>query len=173
MYHLFSPKRCAPHTPGHHGPKTAGEGGFPQPGEAAPERGLSPEPVEDTRRLGYCLEPARSRRQDAVPGSHPGASSIVSQSAAASAPRRPSERFGRRAIRGGSEAMKSLTLALIRFYQICLSPVMASSCRYYPSCSRYAYEAVDKWGAWHGAMMVLRRLLRCRPLGGHGYDPVP
>jgi putative membrane protein insertion efficiency factor len=69
--------------------------------------------------------------------------------------------------------MKFATLALIRFYQACLSPMLPSSCRYYPSCSGYAYAAVEKWGLWQGAGMAFRRLLRCRPFGGHGYDPVP
>jgi putative membrane protein insertion efficiency factor len=69
--------------------------------------------------------------------------------------------------------MKSAVLALIRFYQACLSPVLPSSCRYYPSCSSYAYEAVEKWGEWQGVRLALARLLRCRPWGGFGYDPVP
>ncbi|HZO99078.1 MAG TPA: membrane protein insertion efficiency factor YidD [Terriglobia bacterium] len=69
--------------------------------------------------------------------------------------------------------MKTVVLTLIRFYQGCLSPTLPSACRFYPSCSSYAYEAVEKWGAWHGCRMALGRLLRCRPWGGHGYDPVP
>jgi putative membrane protein insertion efficiency factor len=69
--------------------------------------------------------------------------------------------------------MKSLALGLIRFYQGGLSPVLPSSCRYYPSCSAFAYEAVDKWGLRRGVPMALRRLLHCHPWGGHGYDPVP
>lgn len=69
--------------------------------------------------------------------------------------------------------MKFLALSLIRFYQLCISPTLPSACRFYPSCSAYAYEAVEKWGAWRGTGLALRRLLRCRPLGRHGYDPVP
>jgi putative membrane protein insertion efficiency factor len=69
--------------------------------------------------------------------------------------------------------MRFAAQVLIRFYQMCLSPMLPSSCRYYPSCSAYAYEAVEKWGPWRGAGLALRRLLRCRPWGGHGYDPVP
>ena len=69
--------------------------------------------------------------------------------------------------------MRLVALALIRFYQACLSPTLPSSCRYYPSCSAYAYEAVQKWGARRGVMMALGRVLRCRPFAGHGYDPVP
>jgi putative membrane protein insertion efficiency factor len=69
--------------------------------------------------------------------------------------------------------MKWLALALIRFYQACLSPQLPSSCRYFPSCSTYAGEAIERWGVWRGARMALGRFLRCRPLGGRGYDPVP
>ncbi|HET7215947.1 MAG TPA: membrane protein insertion efficiency factor YidD [Terriglobia bacterium] len=69
--------------------------------------------------------------------------------------------------------MRFLLLGTIRFYQVCFSPVMPSSCRYYPSCSAYAYEAVAKWGAREGTRLAVRRLLNCRPWGGHGYDPVP
>jgi len=69
--------------------------------------------------------------------------------------------------------MKFTALALIRLYQTCISPVLSSSCRFCPSCSAYAHEAVEKWGTWRGVWIAFRRLLRCRPLGGHGYDPVP
>ncbi len=68
--------------------------------------------------------------------------------------------------------MKSLALGLIRFYQGCVSPTLPAACRYHPSCSAYAYEAVEKWGVWHGGRIALRRLWRCRPWGGYGYDPV-
>jgi len=69
--------------------------------------------------------------------------------------------------------MKSLALGLIRFYQASLSPVLPSSCRYYPSCSAFALEAVEKWGLRQGVRMAFRRLLRCHPWSGHGCDPVP
>lgn len=69
--------------------------------------------------------------------------------------------------------MKFLALSLIRFYQATISQALPSTCRFYPTCSAFACEAVEKWGAWQGAGMALRRVLRCRPFGGHGYDPVP
>jgi putative membrane protein insertion efficiency factor len=69
--------------------------------------------------------------------------------------------------------MKFAALVFIRSYQAYLAPVLLSTCRFNPSCSAYAHEAVGKWGAWRGAGLALRRLLRCRPFGGHGYDPVP
>ena len=69
--------------------------------------------------------------------------------------------------------MKFITLALIRFYQVCLSPAFPSACRFYPTCSAYAYEAVERWGAWRGVGLALGRLMRCRPYGRHGIDLVP
>ena len=62
---------------------------------------------------------------------------------------------------------------IIRIYQLCLSPFCAGSCRYLPTCSEYAREAIAVHGALRGGWLGLRRLLRCHPWGGHGYDPVP
>ena len=69
--------------------------------------------------------------------------------------------------------MKRLGLALIRGYQRLLSPILGSRCRYYPTCSDYAYEAVDLHGLFKGSLLAARRLGRCNPVGGEGYDPVP
>jgi uncharacterized protein len=69
--------------------------------------------------------------------------------------------------------MKLLLLAFIRFYQASVSPLLPSSCRFYPTCSSFAYEAVEKWGAWRGTGMAFVRILRCHPFGAFGYDPVP
>jgi len=68
--------------------------------------------------------------------------------------------------------VKFFALCLIRFYQVCFSPLLPSCCRYYPSCSVYASQAVERWGARRGAWMALRRVLRCRPFGDYGYDPI-
>ena len=67
----------------------------------------------------------------------------------------------------------SLALALIRFYQLVFSPHLPRSCRYAPSCSAYAYEAICKHGPFRGVFMAVRRLLRCHPFNPGGYDPVP
>lgn len=64
-------------------------------------------------------------------------------------------------------------LMFLRAYQAFLSPHMAASCKYYPSCSHYAYEAVERFGARRGAWLAARRLLRCRPFVRGGFDPVP
>ncbi len=60
---------------------------------------------------------------------------------------------------------------LVRFYQYVLSPHIPSSCRYTPSCSEYAVEALEKYGALKGTVLVIHRLLRCAPWGRGGYDP--
>jgi putative membrane protein insertion efficiency factor len=67
---------------------------------------------------------------------------------------------------------RSALLALLRAYQA-LRSGHPSPCRFYPSCSAYAAEAVAEHGAWRGSLLAVRRVARCRPLGGHGVDPVP
>jgi len=62
---------------------------------------------------------------------------------------------------------------LIRFYQIVLSPILPSSCRYTPSCSHYSLEALKKHGLLKGSWLAIKRILSCNPWGGKGYDPVP
>ena len=64
-------------------------------------------------------------------------------------------------------------LAALRLYKTLLSPLFAGSCRYLPSCSDYMAEAVERHGAAAGTALGLRRLSRCHPLGGSGFDPVP
>ena len=63
--------------------------------------------------------------------------------------------------------------ALIRGYQLVISPLLPPSCRYLPTCSDYTLEAVVRHGPVTGAWLALRRILRCHPFGGSGYDPVP
>ena len=62
---------------------------------------------------------------------------------------------------------------LIKFYQKCISPYLPSSCRYTPTCSQYALEAFRKYGPLKGFWLDFKRILRCHPWGGSGYDPVP
>ena len=69
--------------------------------------------------------------------------------------------------------MRTLLLALIRVYQYTLRPLLGSNCRFAPSCSDYAREALEKHGAIKGAYFALRRILRCHPYHSGGYDPVP
>ncbi|MDR0316486.1 MAG: membrane protein insertion efficiency factor YidD [Treponema sp.] len=69
--------------------------------------------------------------------------------------------------------MKKIALVLIRFYQKAVSPHFPPSCRYYPTCSAYAFESVEKHGFARGGLLALRRILRCHPFHSGGYDPVP
>jgi len=69
--------------------------------------------------------------------------------------------------------MKFAVLSVIWLYQTTLSPLLPTSCRYYPSCSHYSQEAVEKYGVLKGIWLGVKRLGRCRPQGGQGYDPVP
>ncbi|MCJ8169431.1 membrane protein insertion efficiency factor YidD [Atopomonas sediminilitoris] len=69
--------------------------------------------------------------------------------------------------------MRSLALGLIRVYRYAISPMMASHCRFYPSCSCYAQEAIEQYGVVHGGWLTVRRLSRCHPWHPGGYDPVP
>ena len=69
--------------------------------------------------------------------------------------------------------MKYAVLSVIWVYQRTLSQLLPTSCRFYPSCSHYSQEAVEKYGVVKGIWLGIKRLGRCRPLGGQGYDPVP
>lgn len=64
-------------------------------------------------------------------------------------------------------------LAAIRLYKLLISPMFTGSCRFMPSCSDYAREAIVRFGVLRGSFLAVRRLGRCHPLGSHGFDPVP
>ena len=69
--------------------------------------------------------------------------------------------------------MKTLLILGVRAYQVTLGPLLPPSCRYYPSCSAYAIEALERHGAMRGSWLTVRRILRCHPFVPGGYDPVP
>jgi putative membrane protein insertion efficiency factor len=69
--------------------------------------------------------------------------------------------------------MRKVCLFAVRAYQVWLGPLLGGTCRFYPSCSHYAYEAIERHGAARGAWLALRRLLRCQPFSPGGLDPVP
>jgi uncharacterized protein len=79
--------------------------------------------------------------------------------------------------RGNEESrwhcMKTLFVLGVRAYQVSLGHLLPAACRYYPSCSAYAIEALERHGAWHGSWLALRRIGRCHPFRPGGYDPVP
>ncbi len=83
-------------------------------------------------------------------------------------PAKTSQRFGKL-----NAFASRLPIALIRLYQYTLSPVLPRNCRYHPTCSVYAIEALHRHGVARGGWLALRRILRCHPWGGQGYDPVP
>jgi putative membrane protein insertion efficiency factor len=84
-------------------------------------------------------------------------------------------RSGEKSTERGAIAQSVLWLlrVIVRAYQYFLSPLLGPRCRYLPSCSSYALEALDVHGPWRGSWYALRRIARCHPWGGTGYDPVP
>jgi putative membrane protein insertion efficiency factor len=70
-------------------------------------------------------------------------------------------------------AVAAVFLFLIRIYQYLISPILGKSCRFTPTCSHYGVEAITKHGPFRGGWLTLKRIARCNPWGGHGYDPVP
>ncbi|MBO5637953.1 MAG: membrane protein insertion efficiency factor YidD [Acidaminococcaceae bacterium] len=68
--------------------------------------------------------------------------------------------------------LKILMISLIRFYQLCISPLLGNNCRYYPTCSQYAIEAIQKKGIIKGSWLAVKRICRCHPWHDGGYDPV-
>jgi len=69
--------------------------------------------------------------------------------------------------------MKRIPIAFVRFYQIAVRPLLPNACRFNPSCSEYTVEAINKYGSVKGSWLGIKRIARCHPWGGHGYDPVP
>jgi len=68
--------------------------------------------------------------------------------------------------------MKKILINLINFYRKHISPLKSPSCRFYPSCSKYALEAIEKYGAFKGSRLAIKRILKCHPFNKGGYDPV-
>lgn len=69
-------------------------------------------------------------------------------------------------------AVRKMLIGMVRFYQRVISPHKKSCCRYTPTCSEYAIQAIEKYGALKGSYLAVRRILRCNPWGGSGYDPL-
>jgi len=81
--------------------------------------------------------------------------------------------FGDTQPRPCAKVVGALLRIAVRAYQLLLSPVLPPACRYLPGCSDYALEALAVHGPWRGGLLAMRRLARCHPWGGSGYDPVP
>ncbi|GAO29905.1 membrane protein insertion efficiency factor YidD [Geofilum rubicundum] len=71
------------------------------------------------------------------------------------------------------QALVFLLVLPVKFYQYAISPMLGSSCRYYPTCSQYTIEALKKHGPIKGLWLAIKRIASCNPWGGHGHDPVP
>lgn len=69
--------------------------------------------------------------------------------------------------------MKKILIILIKFYKFAISPIFPPSCRFYPTCSQYAIEAIEKHGSLFGTFLAIKRVLRCNPFSKGGFDPVP
>lgn len=69
--------------------------------------------------------------------------------------------------------INAMLIGLVKFYKLAISPYLPNACRYAPTCSQYAIDALGKHGPLKGGWMALKRISRCHPWGGHGYDPVP
>ena len=85
----------------------------------------------------------------------------------------PSSGFWRRSPSVFKRLCAAPLIVVVRFYQLCISPLTPPACRFTPTCSQYALEALRKYGPLKGGWLTLRRLARCHPWGGSGYDPVP
>ncbi len=72
-----------------------------------------------------------------------------------------------------SKILGYIPILFVQFYQIFISPYFPNSCRYTPTCSQYSIEALKKYGIFKGLWLSIKRVSRCHPWGGHGYDPVP
>ena len=72
-----------------------------------------------------------------------------------------------------TKLLKKIIIALIRFYQLALSPLKQPTCRFSPTCSKYSIEAIERFGVIKGTYLSVRRILKCHPFHEGGYDPVP
>jgi uncharacterized protein len=76
-------------------------------------------------------------------------------------------------LEGSVPMLKRIFISIIRFYQVVISPIKPPSCRFYPTCSHYGFEAVNRFGALKGGWLTVKRILKCHPFHPGGIDPVP
>jgi putative membrane protein insertion efficiency factor len=137
--------------------KAIGRRGGAQPDSPAHPRNRKAESLGDTCRMGHCDSSARLSGASGVFTAGHGADGTAEKLVG---------------VKTATPAAR-LLLLFIRAYQASLSPLMSSPCKFYPSCSRYAYEAIELHGARRGAWLALKRLSRCRPFSKGGVDFVP
>jgi len=157
--HSISPsERTASLSAGHYHSARRWRRRSAQSPEAAAARNISAESAAHSARVGYCAESAPRGCPSALCG--PGAGDSPHNVAGI-------------VVRKTTTVTRFLLLLPIRLYQVWLSPMLLPSCRFHPSCSAYAWEAIEKYGVGQGLVLAFRRLARCRPGGGYGLDPVP
>lgn len=166
MHHFLPAKRLAAHAAGNHNAESSRGRCSSQPHPAEAERGLPAQSGGNRGRMGYSPESSPGGGKHLFHCADQRGFAIVSG-------RSTVWRFTRAFQESARRLMRFLLLALIRVYQVFISPALPSACRFYPTCSEYAREAIENWGVWRGSWLALRRLARCHPLGGHGIDPVP
>ena len=177
MHGLLSIERTRREPAGPYGAGGGGERPASQPVEAPGAGSFPPEPGRDSGRVGHRSESAQGRSPRAFRHADAGIAPAISGQSAGreccsgrptgddtAASRDDARRIG---------FLNTFVLALIGFYRAAISPALPSACRFYPTCSVYAYEAVSTWGLKRGLRLTIRRLGRCRPFGLYGYDPVP
>jgi len=174
MHSLLPRQRFARNPAGDHAAQSFGPRCSSESDQTARARGLSLEPSGHPRRVGHRAQSSSGGGERTVRDPGERTSPPFPEAPARARPLAPISGIIQRVRWTASAGIRAGALALIRFYQTSLSAVLVpSQCRYYPSCSAYAYEAIEKWGVMRGVRLSLGRLLRCRPFGERGYDPVP
>src|ERR1700746_1294572 len=146
--------------------ESAGECGKTQPHPPANPRNRTTAPTGDFSRMGHSDSSAHVSGYSGVFG---GDERISEATADARRDNLRRDSLGETLRSAG----KWVLLLFVRIYQVFLSPFFGGACKFYPSCSRYGYEAIARHGAWRGSVLAVKRLLRCRPFTKGGFDPVP
>lgn len=166
MHYFLPVQRVASHAAGDYHSEGAWRRGSSQPHPAAAERNLPAESECNSAGVGYCVESTPRGGEHRFSNSDQGNRALIPGCASA-------RRFTHRLAAAVGRGMQILLLAIIRAYQVFISPALPSACRFVPTCSEYAREAIMYQGVWRGLWLTLRRLARCHPWGGHGFDPAP
>ena len=153
--------------------KDVRHGGAAQPHSPKASRNCTAVSTGDHARMGHCDSPAQFGGHGGFPGSGRGVAAAYSSRNDSCASESAIESETIASTGNGRTAAGWALLALLRIYKVFLSPFFGGACKYYPSCSNYAYEAIERHGARRGTALALKRLLRCRPFVKGGYDPIP
>src|ERR1700740_178989 len=149
--------------------ESAGERGKAQPHPSQNPRNRTTAPTGDFSRMGHCDSSAHVSGYGGVCRPDRAAAETIAEARERNGESRFRQRIGKYVRSAG----KWTLLLFVRFYQVFLSPFFGGACKFYPSCSRYGYEAIARHGAWRGSVLAVKRLLRCRPFTKGGFDPVP